>query len=222
MPDNRGEFVEVIKDLIGWEDNKIWTTLKELTTRPGAAIKAYCNGETQRYLSPIVYFFALSAAYYYLLNISGAEDKYVADATPTLTKLFGTSANRTLKFFMGGVGEKIIDIPVLIFSQWLIFRQCNKSFKQNTWFILFIDAHASWLSILWINYWWFTKTDFSFEVGGHLDSVISFAYKTWAAREFYSITLFSSILRNVILVVAYGLFTLIGVFVAIQVFDFFL
>ena len=62
---------EVAKEVIGWEDNRFFTTLKYLTTRPGQVISGYSKGEKQKYLSPVAYYFGVESLKSYLLSISG-------------------------------------------------------------------------------------------------------------------------------------------------------
>ena len=65
---------EVTKELLGWEDNKLFRTLNHLTTRPGQIVTAYCKGEKSKYLSPVVYFFAVTALNIYIVTTSGLLD----------------------------------------------------------------------------------------------------------------------------------------------------
>lgn len=181
---------EVTKELLGWEDNKLFRTLNHLTTRPGQIVTAYCKGEKSKYLSPVVYFFAVTALNIYIVTTSGLLDSMIK--IPTLSKL-GTDTSdvpgstNMLLFLTSETGQKTVLLPIQLLLTWLFYKKYNRSFKENSWFTLYILGHGLLLSLpLLILYWYITK-DSGLSIT--ISSIIELGYWIWASKQFYILSI---------------------------------
>lgn len=202
---------EVTKELVGWEDNKLFRTLHYLTTRPGQLIKEYCRGEKSKYLPPVVYFFGVTALESYLVSVSGfldfmlkknQEDWLKMASDPAFAKL-GVNASSVienqstvLSFMMNQTGQKLILIPILLLFAWLFYKKYNRSFKENSWFALYTTGHATLLTIPFILYWYFTR---DFALYAILNLLVASVYWVWASKQFYLLTIGKAILLRVLM-----------------------
>lgn len=200
------ELKDVTKELLGWEDNKLFKTLNYLTTRPGQINAEYCRGEKQKYLSPMVYFFGVTALETFIVTQIGLFDFMVEQNKESLRKSFSDASflktgfdptyiidkiNSNFSFLFSEVGQKIFFVPLLLLLTWLFYRKINRSFKENSWFALYTLGHATLLSIPFMLFWYMTKnltlmTAFSF--------LVAFAYWVWASKQFYNLKLGKALL----------------------------
>jgi hypothetical protein len=58
--------------LVSWE-NAWWTTLRELTLRPGAMVRRYVAGERQRFVNPILYMVTTATALLLAMHALGVD-----------------------------------------------------------------------------------------------------------------------------------------------------
>ena len=164
---------EVITEVVGFDIRKLWTTVKELTLRPGSAIADYCNGKRQSLISPITYFLLTSGLNYFLTKISGMMEFYPKNGkmvqaagengyvqffqmgykmgSPTATDEQVLEAIELIKpgidFISSKEGMMLTTLPILVVLQWLFFRKYRKSFLHNLFFLLFITAQINLLTI---------------------------------------------------------------------------
>ena len=202
------ELKEVTKEIIGWEDNRLFRTIKSLTINPGKVISEYCKGEKQKYLSPVIYFFGVTAIETYIASASGLYDLMLKEKLESIRKSLSDSKlnidassavdrmNTAFSFFFGEIGQKMIIIPLLLILTWLFYRKHNKSFKENSWFALYTLGHATLLSIPLMAIWYVTSdmlvfTAFSF--------IIPLVYWIWASRQFYKLKLGRAILLRLVM-----------------------
>ena len=92
----KGEIAEVARELIGWEDNKLFNTLKDLTLRPGEMARSYCNGETNMYLSPMAYFLGVTGLMAYLSSVSGLNDAIIESSLKSIAKIRCTRSTKRI------------------------------------------------------------------------------------------------------------------------------
>lgn len=203
----------VAKEVIGWEDNKLFHTLKCLTTKPGQIITEFCRGEKQKYLSPVAYYFGVETLKSYLVSISGLSDfllktqveqlrknLLLLSSTESLNKLStDQAANNTLtnffSFFLGEIGQKIIALPILLLFTWLFYKKYNRSFKENSWFALYSGGHASLLSLPLLLCWYITKDLALFKA---LSIIVTISYLVWASKQFYNLRIRKAILLRIL------------------------
>ena len=205
---------EVTQELVGWEDNKLIRTLHHLTTQPGRMITEYCSGQKNKYLSPVVYFFGVTALEASIASYSGLYEFMLQQNKERMQTMFSDPAfaglqlktsvlldgmNIVYSFIMSETGQKIIFVPVLLLLTWLFYRKYNRSFKENSWFSLFTLGHITLLSLPFILFWYFTK-----EIGLYsgLSLVIAVIYWIWASKEFYHLTLGKAILLRIFMFAA--------------------
>lgn len=211
---------EVTQELLGWEDNKLFRTLSHLTTRPGQIVTGYCKGEKSKYLSPVVYFFGVTALVTYTVSISGLLD-VMLKANPILSKFGIDTSNipdeitNTLSFLLSETGQKIIFLPIVLFLTWLFYKKYNGSFRENSWFALYTAGHATLLTTPLILYWYITKDLVLYSAIG---SIVEIAYGIWASKQFYNLSLGKAIfLRIMMVVTVLVIFMILGGFLGILI-----
>ena len=194
------ELKEVTNELIGWEDNKLFRTLRGLTVLPGQTIKGYCSDDKQKYLSPIVYFIGVTAIETYIASFIGLydfilkkslEDLKLTTSDSTLNQFFDTEKISEkiydyLAFNTGETGQKILIIPLLLFLTWLFYKKFNRSFKENSWFALYTLGHATLLAIPLMLIWYISK---DLVIYSTVSLIFIFIYWVWASKQFYGLTL---------------------------------
>ena len=204
---------EVARELIGWENNKLFLTLNHLTTRPGQIVTSYCKGETGKYLSPVVYFFAITGLNVTIYSVSGFLDLLITN--PIASKLgIDTSSTspelgNALRFLFGEIGQKTVLLPIALLLTWLFYRKYNRSFKENSWFALYIAGHATLLATPTILYWYITK-----DIGliPAMRQTIELTYWIWASKQFYNLSISRAIFLRISMFISYSLFIGISVF----------
>lgn len=198
------ELKEVTKEILGWEDNKLFRTLKHLTTRPGKMINEYCGDGKIKYLSPVVYFFGIAALDFYFHSISGLLDamtKSSLDSIREVSKSFDTTNNIVL-FLFSETGSKITQIPMYLFVTWLLYKKYNGSFKENSWFALYTVAHITLLTLPLTLYWYVTQ---DMVLINWASLIIAIGYWIWASKQFYKLMLGKAIFLGALMFVAFML-----------------
>lgn len=224
------ELKEVTKELIGWEDNKLFRTLRGLTIFPGETIKEYCNGHKQKYLSPIVYFIGVTAIETYIASFiglydsilkKGLEDLKQTTSDPTLNRFFDTGkvsekVYEYLSFITSETGQKILIIPLLLFLTWLFYKKFNRSFKQNSWFAFYTLGHSTLLAIPVMLIWYLSKDLVLYSV---VSMILIFIYWVWSSKQFYELTLGKAIvIRFFMTITALITLNLLTLFVMMMMF----
>jgi hypothetical protein len=211
--ETKNEIKEVTQELVGWENNKVVKTIRDLSVKPGETIKAYCDQGNQMYLSPIVYFCAVTAVETFIANAIGLYDHMMKQnldeltkslSDPVIAKMFNTDSvtlqvNNFLSFFVSEVGQKIIIIPILLLLTWAFYNKFNRSFKQNSWFALFTLGHATLLCIPLMAVWYFSNSLALYSV---IALVCIFVYWVWASKTFYELKLGKAILLRLLMTIA--------------------
>lgn len=211
---------EVTQELLGWEDNKLFRTLNHLTTRPGQIVTAYSNGEKSKYLSPVVYFFGVTALVTYIVSTSGLLE-LMLKSNPIASKLgidtskYPEELNNVLSFLFSETGQKIIFLPIVLLLTWLFYRKYNRSFKANSWFALYTAGHAALLSTPIILYWYITKDLVLYSAIG---SLVELTYGIWASKQFYNLSIGKAIiLRIMMMVTVLLIFIILGGIIGILI-----
>jgi len=109
----------VLRDGLGQlldADNAWWTTLRELTLRPGPTIRRYVAGERRRFVNPILYMLTVATAFLLAFHALGVDIGSVQGATAD------EAAN--LGFLMGSIGYLVLvgALPVAALMR-LILRE---------------------------------------------------------------------------------------------------
>jgi Protein of unknown function (DUF3667). len=229
--ENKNELKEVTKEIVGWEDNKVLRTISDLTTKPGIAIRDYCNDGKQKYLSPIVYFIGVTALETYIASAIGLFDFMLAKnmeefrkafSDPSLSKMFNTEnitmqLNEGLSFLLSETGQKIVIIPILLLLTWLFYKKYNRSFKENSWFALYTLGHATLLAIPLMGFWYVTK-NLALYTG--LGLFLIFIYWVLSSKQFYNLTLAKAIVLRLLMtltvILIINLLTIIMVVIVIM------
>lgn len=214
---------EVTQELVGWEDNKVMRTLSHLTTRPGPMILDYCQGGKQKYLSPVIYFFSVTALETYLASVSGLFDFILKANAESMRQTFSDPVyassgmdvasipdefNSAFSFLFSETGQKLIFLPIFLVLTWLFYKKYNSSFSDISWFALYTLSHVTLLSIPLIMYWYITKDVVSYTA---LGLTIAFIYWVWASRQFFKLTWGTAIfLRFLLLVSVLFIMSLMG------------
>ncbi len=195
-PKPKEEIKEVLQQIIGWENNKIWTTLKGLTIAPGQLVKEYGIGQKQ-ILNPITYYFLIFALTTYVTSITGFNAAMETESM-NLVKEFdiqlsdGTIRNveRSNRFLDSEAANTLLFLPFALLLRWSIFRKCNQSFKSNSWFELFTSGHLLILNGLVSVTLWLALGNLNVLVFLNIGTLV---YMIWAAKQFYNVTLKQSI-----------------------------
>jgi hypothetical protein len=221
---DKKEVKEVANELIGWEGNKIFTTVKYLTTRPGQIISEYCQGEKHKYLSPVVYLFGVSGVFLYLQSLSGLDD-YVRnpDMIKLYSKLVGSALSSSqLNKFFNAIGNQtlmlLLNLPVNLVVSWFLFRKHNPSFKQSSWFVIYITGQSILFMVPVIMCFWFISTA-AFLYASNLLTFMLVVYNIWAAMQFYKIEMGRAILLiflRLIIMIPFALIVYTAIFLVIQ------
>ena len=221
------ELKDVTKELLGWEDNKLFRTLNHLTTRPGQINADYCRGEKQKYISPIVYFFGVTALETFIATQIGLFDFMVEQNKESLRKSFSNATfsktdfdptyiidniNSNFSFLFSEVGQKIFFVPLLLLLTWLFYRKINQSFKENSWFALYTLGHVTLLSIPFMLLWYVTK---DLTLMSTVSFLIAFGYWVWASKQFYNLKLGKALILRFLMMITAQLIIGVGFIVMI-------
>ncbi|CAN5455686.1 hypothetical protein BH09BAC3_BH09BAC3_15170 [soil metagenome] len=223
------ELKDVTKEILGWEDNKLFRTLKHLTTAPGLINAEYCRGDKQKYLSPIVYFFGVTALETFIATkiglfdfmleqnrqsiLNGLSDPRVASAGFDSSKII-ENVNSNFSFFFSELGQKIFLIPLLLLLTWFFYREYNKSLKENTWFALYALGHATLLSLPFMLLWYLTK---NLILMSAFPFLIAFVYWVWASKQFYNLKLGTALLLRFLMMLVAQLIMGVGFLVMVVI-----
>ena len=214
------DFKEVANEVVGMEGNKIWSTIKNLTLRPGLTIKRFCSGEKNLLIPPGTYLFATMAITYYLASATGYENdvkiqtrKQVSEmvesaktddekhAIQKAQKLGNKYEEKIQEFIQGETGQKILILPIALLLRWLLFRRYVKGFKDNSWYALFTMGHIGLLGTpLFILVYFLTNNLYAISLVGLL---LLLSYDTWASKTFYGIKLSTALALNFLFILTY-------------------
>ena len=204
---------EVTKEILGWEDNKLFRTLNHLTTRPGQIVNEYCRGEKQKYISPVVYFFGVTALETYIASLIGLYDFMLKQNVESLRKTFSDpifaksginvsstpeQMNNFFAFLFSETGQKIIILPIVLLFTWIFYKKYNRNFKENSWFALYTLGHLTLLTIPLMLYWYITK---DLVLYGIISLIIGSLYWIWNSMQFYKLKIGKAILLRIVMVV---------------------
>ena len=204
---------EVTKEILGWEDNKLFRTLNHLTTRPGQIVTEYCRGEKQKYISPVVYFFGVTALETYIASLIGLYDFMLKQNVESLRKTFSDpifaksginvsstpeQMNNFFAFLFSETGQKIIILPTVLLFTWIFYKKYNRNFKENSWFALYTLGHLTLLTIPLMLYWYITK---DLVLYGIISLIIGSLYWIWNSMQFYKLKIGKAILLRIVMVV---------------------
>ena len=199
-----GEVKEVANELIGLEGNKIFRTVKGLTTKPGQVIKEYCDGEKLKYLSPVFYFSGVSGIAYYLQSLSTKEYiKAVEEWKRIFSSDFGillssAKVDNVISYVFNQTVLNIISLPITLFITWLVFRKQNASFRNSSWYALYTWAHSTLILTPSLLLFWlhniFILNIFILDIFKFASSLLAIGYNVWAAMQFYQIKVGKAIL----------------------------
>ena len=204
---------EVTKEILGWEDNKLFRTLNHLTTRPGQIVNEYCRGEKQKYISPVVYFFGVTALETYIASLIGLYDFMLKQNVESLRKTFSDpifaksginvsstpeQMNNVFAFLFSETGQKIIILPIVLLFTWIFYKKYNRNFKENSWFTLYTLGHLTLLTIPLMLYWYITK---DLVLYGIISLIIGSLYWIWNSMKFYKLKIGKAILLRIVMVV---------------------
>lgn len=199
------ETKELINEYIGW-DNRIYSTVKGLTLRPGKTIRAYIS-KSENLVNPIVYCFLSIPIAYFISDISGWTDYGLARQSEYLKKLYpemvNIQTNWILNFIYGEYGNKLFYIPICIILRHLFLKHRNNSFKENSWFTLFTLGHEYLILIPLHSFIWWTSGVSPW----YLVTIGAFLFDLWSTKVFYNLSWIKSIILCVLLALTISLVT---------------
>ena len=208
-----GEIKEVANELVGLEGNKIFRTVKGLTTKPGQVIKEYCDGEKLKYLSPVFYFSGVSGIAYYLQSLSTEE--YIKAAVEQWKRIFSSEfgillssakVDNVISYVFNHTVQNIISLPITLFITWFVFRKQNASFRNSSWFALYTGAHSTLIltpSLLLFR----LHNHFILTIVNFTSALLMLSYTVWTAMQFYQIKVGKAILLILLRFIIVFIFT---------------
>lgn len=203
------ELKEVTKELVGWEDNKVVRTLRLLTVRPGVIINEYTAGEKQKYLSPVVYFFGLTAIETYLASAIGLFDFLLKKNIESIREAFSNPAfssvqsdvsrisdqmNSVYSFLLSETGQKLLILPMFLSFTWILYKSKKHGFKSTVWFGLYTLGHITLLSLPLLALWYFTQSLTLFTTTG---LIVASVYWIWSSMQVFEIGIGKAILLRI-------------------------
>ena len=167
--------INQISDVLNFEKGFLYT-LRELTIRPGAAVKSFINEDRNRLVKPIVFIIVCSLIYSLANQVFGFEDGYVGYS-------FETKSTTTILFQWVSQNYGYANILMGVLIAWcikLFFRKSNYNFFE----ILILLCFTMGVGML------------LFAVFGIIDSLISYPiidkgffigvlYIIWAIANFF-------------------------------------
>ncbi len=227
------EFRELTEELTGLESNKVINTLKGLTVRPGVVIEYYLKGGRKRFLSPVIYFFALLTLHYFLLSLTGFLDHFLEIQVERVALAFGQDESLEdhqlemvvnqfsgfITFFMSEIGQKLVALPLAIVLVWLIYRRKKSGFKPHIWLALYTFGHISLFGMVIALFW---NVGLTVAAVNFLTMLFSISYWIFATGQFYKLSIWRAIGFGFLFYIVYLiLFTLVGgivgVYLGIQI-----
>jgi len=137
------ELVDVLANV----DSRAWRTVRELTMRPGSAVRRYVDGQRVRYVNPLRYAI-LTCALWWLLALwhidAGDLEKMPAGMRTMLQ--YGSWSN-------------LAALPVLALPLWLAFLRERFGYVEHLCCLLFVAGHVFlWRAVLaglgpWLKDW---------------------------------------------------------------------
>jgi len=107
-----GELREVTEELIGMEGNKVVNTFKGLTFQPGLVADYYLKGGRDRFLSPVVYFFALLTLQFLIASLTGFLERLSEYQMENIATAFGDDES---------LSPEQVDLMIDQFSGFVLF-----------------------------------------------------------------------------------------------------
>jgi len=174
---SKSELKETLTDLIGFEFKKLWLTIKGLTLQPAKTIKAYCDGERKKFVSPITYFLLCASVSYFITSQSGIDErskkmgKQIASETfsisepkqdsgylrlyikkwglekGTANSLERKEAQASVEAFLESQNGRLLMGLPASLLLFWLFFRKFKRFSQNLFFFLYTDAQGSLLTL---------------------------------------------------------------------------
>ena len=130
-----------LRDLVDLDTGVLYT-LRQLTLRPGGAVREYLEGRPRRYASPVKYAFVAAT----VLGLVGLLlPSGVGDGTPESDLVEATrliSGPWAYAIFVSALGVALL--------QRLLFLRESKGVAENYAFQLFLMGHLTWLMLLWV------------------------------------------------------------------------
>ncbi|TVR89101.1 MAG: DUF3667 domain-containing protein [Saprospirales bacterium] len=226
-----GEFRELAEEFTGLEGNKVLNTLKGLTFRPGIVISNHLKGEN-RFLSPVIYFFALLTIQFFVLSLTGFLDRVFEVQMARISEAFGGDESLEedqvsriveqfggfLTFIMSEIGQKLVILPFSLALIWLIYRGRKAGFKSHIWFGLYSFGHIILISTLLAFLW---NVGISPDVIQFLTMIITVFYWIFASGQFYQLSRWKAIGLGLLYYLLYFLFFslvggLFGIYIGFQ------
>jgi len=132
----------------------LWRTIRDLTLKPGATIRAYLDGDTKKYYSPVKYLAVVAALLYLLLSFdTGDTASNVPDAfsfETWKTKFFSAA----IAPFSGASFVEILSLPtVLLNGQLLLYFFIFLPFTSLTSRFIFRTLNFTEFVITWMFLW---------------------------------------------------------------------
>lgn len=160
---------EIISEIIGFDFNRLWATIRDLTLKPGKVAADYCDGQRKKYLSPITYFFLVYGLVYFSFSLTGLQSQFLEQGrtlyenskqqqvvpyglkpkqlSPEEQAKMESNIREAQDFLMSKEGSLIVALPLMVLFQWLFYKKYRKSFYHHLYFLLFVSAQLNLLTL---------------------------------------------------------------------------
>jgi Protein of unknown function (DUF3667) len=131
-------------------DKGFFYTAKELTIRPGAAVREFLYGKRIKHFRPLAYVLILSVIMTFGVFANDiASDSHATVSTaggdPSQLTVSGETISNALSKYYGLM--VIACVPIYAFFAWLFYRK-ERNFAEILTGFLFIYGHTTWLGLI--------------------------------------------------------------------------
>lgn len=196
---NFSSIVNEISDSIFQVNRGFFFTFKELSVRPGHAIREFIEGHRKYYFKPLAYALTLSTVYFVLSSLSGLNTflgEIISGFTGATKENGIDSFSNVLIWFADNYAYTILLlIPVFSISSYLAFLGKGYNYWENLVLNSYITGHQAIIysislipSIIWPDFYYTEVFIFLFTI----------FYSFWTFRQFFrELKLMETILRIV-------------------------
>jgi Protein of unknown function (DUF3667) len=184
-----------ILDAFDLADGLIFT-IKQLSLRPGKAVAEYIDGKRKDYYNPLKYYLLIVAIVFIIrikFNLITPEVPAGFDLSEKQILFF----KQFLEFFFKYFNLILLTgIPFISFFSFVIFKKSKYSYAENLILNLYLMGHHSFINIL------LSPFLLLFSAGNSqvkfLQFIFSWAYHSWAFKQFFQITTPKSFFKTLI------------------------
>lgn len=198
-------------------DKGVFYTMKELTLRPGVALRDYLDGKRIRFFKPFSYLFILSTVYIVLmqfLKISIADISVQSAGTQSGDEELARVAENLTSMIINFINNhyaliSLLILPVMALCTFILFRKSRFNYGEHLIINSYISGHMILLSIILMPF------SYLFRNWTSLSSLLTYILAIYMyVKVFDNYKLYSGILRSlfsyIIVIMLIGILTVIS------------